>query len=155
MMTTLNNRVSALLADPLRTVFQEFDRNFGWDGATGWTELKQAAPLSLWEENDSVYLQMDVPGLTAEDLDVSVEKGKLIIRGTRRAPDRAAGVHREERFFGQFERSVVLGDSIDINSIDASLEHGVLCCKLSKKPESQRQKIAIHCHEPVKRIESS
>lgn len=155
MMTTLNNRVSALFADPLRTVFQEFDRDSGWDGAAGWTTPKHAAPIAVWEDNNAVYIEMDVPGLSSEQLDVSIEKGKLMIRGHRQAPERPAGVYREERFFGQFERSLVLADTIDTGSIDASLNNGVLCCKLSKKPESQRQKIAISCKEPVKRIEST
>jgi HSP20 family protein len=155
MMTTLNNRVSALFADPLRTAFQEFDHDYGWDGAAGWTAAKHPAPISLWEDNDSVYFEMDVPGLAAGDLDVSIEKGKLIIRGHRQAPERPNGVYREERFFGQFERYLVLGDSIDTGSIDASLNNGVLCCKLSKKPESQRQKIAISSKDSVKKIESS
>ena len=155
MMTTLNNRVSALFADPLRSVIQEFDRDFGWDGAARWTATKQAVPMALWEDGNSVYIELDVPGLSSEELDVAIEKGKLVIRGQRRTPERPSGVYREERFFGQFERSVILGDSIDTSSIDASLNNGVLCCKLTKKPESQRQKIEISCKDAVKRIEST
>lgn len=91
-----------------------------------------------------------VPGLTIEDLDVTIEKGKLRIcgqrttdNGQRPAADRPGGTYREERHFGQFERYVALSDWVDPNSIDASLQHGVLCIKFAKRPEQQRQKVTI------------
>lgn len=143
MMTTLNNRVSALLADPLRNVFRELDREFGWNGESNGLAVHKLPPMSLWEDDRSIYIEMDVPGMTIEDLDVTFEKGKLRICGQRRAAERSHGTFHEERYFGQFERYVALSDWVDPNSIDATLQHGVLCIKFSKRPEQQRQKIAI------------
>jgi hypothetical protein len=56
MMTALHNRVSALFADPLQT-----DPGFPWNG-NGNGALRKIAPMSLWEDGQSVYLEVDVPG---------------------------------------------------------------------------------------------
>lgn len=155
MMTTLHNRVPALFADPLRSVLREFDRDFGWNGEANGTTVQKLAPMSLWEDDGSIYIEMDVPGLKIEDLDVTIEKGKLRIYGQRPAADRPGGTYHEERNFGQFERYVALSDWVDPNSIDASLHHGVLCIKFAKRPEQQRQKVTINGGDPaVKKIES-
>ena len=112
--------------------------------------------MSLWEDDNSIYIEMDVPGLTIEDLDVTIEKGKLRICGQRSAVDRPSGTFHEERVFGQFERYVALNDWIDPTSIDASLRNGVLCIKFAKRPEQQRQKVTITAGDSsVKKIESA
>lgn len=156
MMTTLHNRVPALFADPLRSVLREFDRDFGWNGEANGTTVQKLAPMSLWEDDSSIYVEVDVPGLTIEDLEVTIEKGKLRICGRRPAAERPGGTYHEERHFGQFERYVALSDWVDPNSIDASLQQGVLCIKFAKRPEQQRQKVTITGGDPsVKKIGSA
>lgn len=156
MMTTLNNRVSALFADPLRNVLREFDRDFGWGDLSDSTPVQKLAPMSLWEDDNSIYIELDVPGLTIDDLDVSLEKGKIRISGQRRSVDRQHGAFHEERQFGEFERYIALADWVDPNSIDASLRNGILSIKFAKRPEQMRQKIAINAGDSsVKKIESA
>ena len=156
MMTTLNNRVSALFADPLRSVLREFDPAFYLNGGSHGIATQKLAPMSLWEDDNSSYIEMDVPGLTIENLDVTIEKGKLRICGQRPAVERPNGTFHEERHFGQFERYVALSDWVDPNSIDASLNNGVLCIKFAKKPEQQRQKVTITGGDSaIKKIESA
>ncbi len=153
MMTTLHNRVSALFADPLQTVFSELQPEFSWHG--NGAPLPKIGPLSLWEDGQSVYLEMDVPGIALEDLDVSIHKGRLTIKGQRKCATPECSY--QERYFGEFERSVMLDEWVDPNSIEAKLRDGVLSLKLARKPEAQRQKIAIRYSEgdDVKRIETS
>lgn len=156
MMTTLNNRVSALFADPLHSVLRGFDRDFSWSGEPNGAAIQKLAPMSLWEDDSSVYIEVDVPGLTIADLDVTIEKGKLRIFGQRRAVDRPSPTFHEERYFGQFERYVSLNDWVDANSIEASLQNGVLCIKFSKRPEQQRKTVTIAAGDSsVTKIESA
>ena len=156
MMTTLNNRVSALFADPLRSVLREFDPSYSWSDDSNGNSMQKLAPMSLWEDDSSIYIEMDVPGLTIEDLDVTIEKGKLRISGQRRAVECTNGAFHEERYFGRFERYVSLSDWVDANSIDASLQNGVLRIKFAKRPEQQRQKITIAAGDSsVSKIESA
>lgn len=70
-------------------------------------------------------------------------KGKLLIRGERKAADRPTDVMHDERYFGHFERVIALNEWVDPSTIDATLNNGVLHLTLFKKPESQRQQIAI------------
>lgn len=157
MLTTLPNRVSAMFADPFQTVFHDFDREFPWNGNGSADMVRKIAPLSLWSDGNSVFIDMDVPGIALADLDVAFENGKLTIRGERKAAERTSDALHEERFFGKFERTVALSDWVDPSTIEATLSDGVLHLKLSKKPEAQRQKVTInYCNgSDAKRIETS
>ena len=157
MMTTLHNRVSALFADPLQTVLSEIQPEFAWNGHGNGSALRKMVPLSLWEDAQAVYLEMDVPGIGLEDLDVAIHKGRLTIKGQRKAAAPAPEFSYQERYFGEFERSVMLDEWLDPTSIEATLRDGVLSLKLAKKPEAQRQKIAVNYCDgaDVKRIETA
>lgn len=144
MLATLPNRVSALFADPFQTVFRTFDRDLPWNGEANGSSCRKFAPVSMWSDGNQLFLEIDVPGVAIDDLDVSVEDGKLTIRGVRKASERPTESAHEERFFGQFERTVVLGEWVDPNSVEATLRDGVLALKLSRKPEAQRQKVTIN-----------
>ena len=149
MLTTLPDRVSAMFADPIQTVFRELERDFPWsDGGT-----RKVGPLSVWDDATAIHIQMDVPGVPLEALDVLVEKGKLTIRGERNAPERSSEYLHEERCFGQFERAIMLSDVVDPAKVEATLSDGVLYLKLAKRPEAQPQKIAIRSES--KRLEAS
>lgn len=106
-------------------------------------------PITMWQDEGSVYVHADVPGLTREDLDLQFEDGKLWIRGERQWFGDDGFVHNE-RSFGKFERAILLSDVIDPSSIDARLEDGVLIIQLMKKPEAQPRKISIR-HEGSKK----
>ncbi len=89
-------------------------------------------------EHDMV-LTMDLPGLTAEDLDIQLLDGHLVVRGERKRPDLAEGsrwVHAE-RTFGAFERRVKLPDGVDPEAITASMTDGVLSL-IVPKPERMK-----------------
>lgn len=70
MMTTLNNRVSALFADPLQLLLNDLQSPAPKQGSG--QSPRSIAPLSIWEEADSVCVEMDVPGLTEEELEIAL-----------------------------------------------------------------------------------
>ncbi len=154
MLTALPNRLSAMFADPVQAVFREFEREFPW--AENGPSPRNVAPLSMWDDGTSVHLEMDVPGIPLADLDVTVEKGVLKIRGERKAREGSPEALREERFFGQFERNLALPDWLDSTAIDATLNDGVLNIKLSRKSEAERQRISIRQqNDEGKRLEAA
>jgi len=142
MPSTLTHRLGTQFADPFATLYREMaSENFS---------NEQALPfrsgfgcLSLWEDGDHVYLDVDVPGLTIEEIELVVEDGKLWIRGARRPTPRGQKCWRDERFYGNLERAVVLAESVDTDKIEASLANGVLTIALPKNSEAKAQRIPI------------
>jgi HSP20 family protein len=100
-------------------------------------------PASVWEDNDSYHVEMDVPGVARESVDLTYEKGTLRITTERAAPDEQRTGLVDERRYGKVTRSVTLPESIDPDSITAELTNGVLHVTVHKKPEAQPKRIEI------------
>src|SRR5690606_8388848 len=115
-------------------------------------------PLDLYETDDAVVLEMAVPGVAPEDLDVSLEGRQVTIRG------RIAGAEDDDRRYwlrgmprGEFSRTVTVPSGIDANGIEANVEKGVLTLRMPKVPEAQAREIAVNGgarREDVKTIET-
>ena len=102
------------------------------------------APLSVWEADDAYHVELDLPGVSKEDIEVTFEKGTLQIVADRKAPeDERKGLH-EERVYGKVTRSLTLSESVDAESIAAELTDGVLHVTVAKVPEVQPKRIDIN-----------
>ena len=102
------------------------------------------APLSVWEADDAYHVELDLPGVSKEDIEVTFEKGVLVIVANRKAPDdERKGLH-EERVYGKVTRSLTLSESVDADSIAAALTEGVLHVTVAKVPEVQPKRIDIN-----------
>jgi HSP20 family protein len=128
--------------DPIEVARREFQKAFGNAAHGQRTANGGCAPLSVWEDQQQLYLEVDLPGLQPEDVDVTVENGKLSIRGERK-PSEGAQKRYDERAYGRFERVIALADTIDQASVVAQLRDGVLRVTLSKKPEVQPQRVVV------------
>jgi HSP20 family protein len=100
----------------------------------GWEPMRLfhedlVSPIQVIDATDTTTMTVDMPGVGPEDLELTFEKGTLAIVGKR-----------GER---TYRYSVALGDSIDPNAIDATLDKGVLVIRAHKRPESQPRKIAV------------
>jgi len=117
-----------------------FDRVFGDDGVTArsWS----GAPLAMWEDDDRIYVEAELPGVAGEDLDITVHDGALSIRGERKAEVGRRYLYNG-RSYGRFERTVMLPESVDTDGVQATLKDGLLRVELPKSPESKPKKIAI------------
>lgn len=101
--------------------------------------------MDVAENDDQVIVQIDLPGLSAEDVTVEVEDDLLTISGERsdsRDAEQEQITYRERRY-GIFKRSLRLGDQIDAANVDATFANGVLTLVLPKKPEAQPQRITV------------
>ena len=106
-------------------------------------------------ENDLV-LTLDLPGLTADDVELEVTGGELFVRGERKRPEPAEGRSwaHTERGFGRFERRIRLPEGVDLDAITASMDHGVLSL-IVPKPVKQRKTIAIGSGSEHKQLEGA
>ncbi len=100
---------------------------------------------NLWEEDDSLRVEAELPGLSLEDLEIFVTgTDQLTIKGERKAnPPSQGAQHRQEREFGSFVRVLTLPVPVDATQVEARLENGVLRLKLPKHALAKPLKIAV------------
>jgi len=102
-------------------------------------------PLNVWSNEEETIVQAEVPGFTAEDLDVSVVQNTLTLRGSRKPEDLKEGeaYHRRERWSGEFVRSLELPFEVASDQIEAEFKNGVLSIRLPRAEEHKPRKIAV------------
>lgn len=102
-----------------------------------------AADLTV-SEGDLV-LTMDLPGLKAEDVQIEMHDGQLVVRGERRRPDVTEGTTHAhvERTFGRFERRLKVPEGTDPDQITASMDDGVLSLIVPKPARLQPRTISV------------
>lgn len=97
-------------------------------------------------ETDKAYLiTLDLPGVDRKDVDISLDRGTLTIRGERKANERVEGATfiRSERNTGTFERAFTLPRHVEADRVEARFEHGVLHVAIPKSIPAQPKKIKI------------
>jgi HSP20 family protein len=101
--------------------------------------------INVWEDNENLYAEVEVPGLTLEDLDVHVIGGELSIKGSYQesVDSNDARVHRQERWSGSFTRALTLPTEIDTDKVEATLKDGVLNITMPKADVARARKIAV------------
>jgi HSP20 family protein len=144
MLSTLSNRWVNLLSDPFEAMRREFDSSFAWGpDANAPQGMRAYGSLSLWEDGEHVYVEMDVPGMKIEELELTLEKGQLWIRGERKPAKSERKSLHDERPYGRFQRAIALHDAVDPGAVDATLRDGVLYITLTKRREYQPFRIAV------------
>jgi len=100
----------------------------------------------LYESNEAFVLEMELPGFTHDDVEVTIEQGVLTIRGVRRARAEESGetYHLRERASGRFSRSFALPSSVNADEVEASFEEGILTVDLPKASEAKPRKIEVN-----------
>ena len=101
--------------------------------------------INLTEDPESYYLRAELPGISAEDLDIQAIGNKLSISGERKIPSEKGDVryHRREREAGKFSRLINLPGDIDAEGVEASLADGVLSVRVPKSEKAKPRQIAI------------
>lgn len=109
-------------------------------------EANLVPPINLWEENDQVLVEAELPGMDPSHLEVAVTGGnQLTLKGERKINAVKEGLrHRQERQGGTFERTINLPFLVDPEKVEARLEHGVLQVRLTKHESARPRKIPVH-----------
>jgi HSP20 family protein len=108
-------------------------------------ERMWAPALDISERKDAYVVTVEVPGIKAEDLDITLEDGLLTIKGERRFTQDSTDqqFHRVERRYGGFRRSITLPSQVQAEQIEASFEDGVLEVIVPKAEEAKPKKITV------------
>jgi HSP20 family protein len=102
-------------------------------------------PVNVWEDRDAFHVEVEVPGLTQEQVQVQVtNKNQLTLQGERLPQDTDKGRwHRRERGFGRFQRVLKLPVPVDADRVEAKLDNGLLQLTLPKAEEARPRRIAV------------
>lgn len=130
----------------LRTMQDQMNRmlDMAWNREFG-EELKEGVwqpPVDIYEDETSVVIKAEVPDVDQKDIEVKIENNTLTLRGERKHASeiRKENYYRVERYFGQFQRSFSLPQSIDQDKVEASCDKGILTITLPKRDESPKPK---------------
>ena len=97
---------------------------------------------AAWPETN-IYESKD-PGMEKKDIDITIRDNTLTIAGKRgKNYPEARKQHLNERFTGEFQRSFMLNEKVDVDKIKAEAENGLLMIRVPKSPEIQPKKIEV------------
>ncbi|MGE0610449.1 MAG: Hsp20/alpha crystallin family protein, partial [Pirellulales bacterium] len=136
---------------PFSQLRQELDRAVShWFGdmpnsaAPNWAESRVFPALNVWEHGDNLMVEAELPGIVADELEITVVGGELTLKGQRlNAAEEGTTFHRRERAVGNFTRMIKLPVEVDADKVQAAFKDGVLTITLPKSEASRPRKIQI------------
>lgn len=101
--------------------------------------------VDIYEDQNSIVLEADLPGLKPGEFNLSIENYKLTLSGERKFEKESKGEnwHRVERSYGSFTRSFSLPPTVNVDEVNAEFKDGVLRVTLSKREEVKARQIQV------------
>ena len=101
--------------------------------------------VNISEDHDYLYVRAELPGVNAQELEITVHEGNLILRGERKIPSEEKNInyHRRERESGYFRRVLSLPSPVNPEKVEASYKDGVLTVKLAKPEEIKPRVVKV------------
>ena len=135
-------------------LFEQMDRLFGpigFERPQSFPKVAAYPPLNVWEDDDNLYVEAELPGLNPDRIDVAVtERDQLTIAGERMPATPEAGAWlRQECGYGRFSRTITLPAEVDADEVEATYEAGVLTLTLPKMEEAKPKKITVKASGPA------
>ncbi len=110
------------------------------------TTTSFAPPVDIYEDEHTIAVKMEVPGIDEKDIDVRIEGNTLTVHGERKIEkeEKEENFRRVERQYGSFTRSFTLPSSVDTGQVSAHYDMGVLKINLAKKAEAKPKQIKVN-----------
>jgi HSP20 family protein len=104
--------------------------------------------VDILDDGDSYQVVMELPGVSRENLTLTLEKDALIVHATRPQYDeRLQVLHDGRASTGAFERRLTLGNEVDRGQVTARLENGLLYVTLPRRAEEKRRRIEVEVRD--------
>ena len=127
--------------DPFRELDRVTDQFFG----NGGSRSPQWMPMDAVRRGHDVTLRFDLPGVSADSIDVTVERNVLTVKAERSwQPAEGDEVLARERPQGSVTRQVMLGESLDADRLEAQYDAGVLTLTIPVAEQAKPRKVEIH-----------
>ncbi len=135
----------------LRNIQEDFNRIFSstlprfFSGEEGLLGGNWAPSVDIYEDQNSIMLEVDLPGLKPGDFNLSIENYRLTLSGERKFEKENKGDNwrRVERSYGSFTRSFNLPSTVNVDAVNAEFKDGVLRVTLAKKEEVKARQIQV------------
>jgi HSP20 family protein len=135
----------------LRNFQEDFNRIFSstlprfFSGEEGLSGGNWAPNVDIYEDQNSITLEADLPGLKPGEFNLSIENYRLTLSGERRFEKEKKGDNwrRVERSYGSFTRSFSLPSTVNVDAVNAEFKDGVLRVTLPKKEEVKARQIQV------------
>jgi HSP20 family protein len=101
--------------------------------------------LNIWANEEGLYVSAEMPGVRVDDINIQVNGDSLTISGQRSMDEipENAHVHRREREYGEFSRTIQLPSSVDTDKVEANFKNGVLNILLPKVEAEKPKQISV------------
>jgi HSP20 family protein len=117
------------------SIFDELERSMFAAGSSEWPKF------DIEDTDDETVLSADLPGMSEEDIEVTVSGPHLLVRGERKAKE--GHYLRRSRFHGVFERRFWIGEGYDPDHISAHIANGELTIRLEKAAKAKPRRIKL------------
>jgi HSP20 family protein len=129
------------MTDRMRRMLEQTFGGFGFarpGERAGWMPL-----ADLEEQDDAYVVQLELPGVKPEDVNIELIGNELSITGEVKEEERQGVVRKRMRRYGRFEHRLALPSQLDADKVDAKLKDGVLTVRVPKSEKAKRKQITV------------
>jgi HSP20 family protein len=130
--------------------FRDFDRLT--EAMLGTRARPAVMPMTAYRDNGSFVVHLDLPGASAESIDLTVEQNVLTVHAERKPPAGDAERVVDERSYGVFSRQLFLGETLDADQLTANYDAGVLTLRIPIAEKAKPRKVEITAGDSAKEI---
>lgn len=139
----VDRTIDRFFSDPFGALDFRMLRSEGW-----------LPPVDVSENDRHVTVRMEVPGISAKDLEISITGTTLTVAGRKEecTETKDEDYYQSERRFGAFRRSIDLPESVDPDRISAEADNGVVTLSIAKKPGARSRQVEIKPAAAARRV---
>ena len=126
--------------DPFRELDRLSQQVFGTQGTLA---RPAVMPMDAWRDGDTFVVELDLPGVNPDSIDLDVERNVLTVKAERPGRDADTELIAAERPRGVFSRQLILGDTLDTERVAAHYDAGVLSLRIPVAEQAKPRKISI------------
>ncbi|KQY56229.1 MULTISPECIES: Hsp20/alpha crystallin family protein [unclassified Nocardioides] len=130
--------------------FRDFDRLT--EAMLGTRARPAVMPMTAYRDDGAFVVHLDLPGASADSIDLTVEQNVLTVHAERKPPAGDAERVVDERNYGVFSRQLFLGETLDADQLSANYDAGVLTLRLPIAEKAKPRKVEITAGESAKEI---